>query len=166
MKIIFLDFDGVILTTRTCIAGGRGYTRSGPDQVTMRALHRIGCTGRVQLVISSTHRDSGETHCHKILDAFAFDHPLTQFLHPDWRTDGEHDNNGMQARPGQIERWLAAHPDVTDYRILDDDLWMWTEHQKPRWAQCDPHNGLQWLEMDELMKWAEVPKPAALAAAA
>lgn len=58
------------------------------------------------------------------------------------------------SRPREIEDWLAAHPEVTDYRILDDEDHLWTDIQRQKWLQCDPLNGLQAEEMNCLFEWA------------
>lgn len=146
MRILFLDFDGVILTMRTCIADGLGHSGSKPDPVACSAIRRA-CEGGVKIVVSSTWRKF--TRCHAKLGQAG----LEDFLHDDWRTDHTHDD-----RPKAIADWLAAHPEVTDYRILDDDHFLWTAEQAKRWLRCCAYNGLQWLEMEELMKWAGVTR--------
>jgi hypothetical protein len=155
MKVIFLDFDGVILTLRTCMAGGQGWTNSPPDYPLMLALKRMGEKG-VRLVISSTHREFGEGHCFKILDHFAPQIKLTDYLLTDWRTGVREDKQFINSRPSQIAEWLSRHPEVTDYRILDDEHWNWTEDQRPKWARCHPHHGLMSRGLIRLLEWSGV----------
>lgn len=161
MKIIFLDFDGVILTLRTSIAGGRGFTRSTPDFTVMTALHRA-CLAGAKLVISSAHRDLGQEHCVQILDAFQPVIKLSQYLHQVWRTVSDFDppmGSHPASRPKQIDEWLSRHPDTTDYRILDDDAFPWTPEQQKKWLRCDSHAGMGWQSLEYLLEWSGAEKP-------
>jgi hypothetical protein len=145
MRVIFLDFDGVILTMRCAIADGRGHSGSAPDPLACAVIRRA-CEAGVRLVISSAWRSSKERVMEKLTQG-----GLEPFLLPGWRT-----RNNSENRPLVIAEWLEAHPEVFDYRILDDDPFDWTPDQRRRWLQCDPLNGFQWEEMAELLKWAGV----------
>lgn len=151
MKIIFLDFDGVILTGRTMMARlpARGFSNANPDPVLCDLLRHCCETG-IQIVVSSTWREIGDKAKSKL-----FDVDLEQFLHADWRT------GSFENRPREISEWLARHPEVTDYRIIDDDDHHWTAEQMPLWIQCHPYDGMLFNEMRALAEWAGLlEKPA------
>jgi len=146
MKVIFLDFDGVILTLRTCAAHGRGWSSAAPDPVLSQVLRRVCGTG-VRIVVSSAWRDM--TTCRpKLAEA-----DLEQFLHQDWRT-GEINLEAARSRPAEIAEWLSRHPEVTDFRILDDEQWFWTEDQVPRFLKCCSENGAGARLMIALLEWS------------
>lgn len=155
MKVIFLDFDGVILTLRTCVAGAKGWTNSPPDYTLMLALKRMGDAG-VRIVISSTHREFGKPHCRKILNFFPRLH-VWPFVLEDWKTkDGGN-------RPAEITEWLSRHPEVTDWRIVDDDAFPWTEEQDQKWIRCPSLEGISSEELIKLCEWARITRKQMLA---
>lgn len=143
MKIVFLDFDGVLLTWRTRMAHGGASSNGRPDGVVCALLNRV-CALGIHIVVSSAWRDH-EPSCKQKLAQGG----LLRFLHPDWRT-----NPKGYARPKEIADWLAAHPEVTDYRILDDEDHGWTAEQRGKFLACHPMDGMLGTEMEELAKWA------------
>lgn len=72
-----------------------------------------------------------------------------RFLHEDWRTDPKGFN-----RSKEVSDWLSAHPEVCDYRILDDEDHGWTPEQNAKFLACHPMEGMQSPEMEALAKWA------------
>lgn len=156
MKIIFLDFDGVILTGRTMLARlpAKGFSAARPDPVLCDLLKHC-CENGVKIVVSSTWREIGDKAKSKLFDA-----DLEQFLHPDWRTIS------TECRPAEIHEWLTRHPEVTDYRIIDDDDHHWDcsglpsiPDQRPHWLPCCSENGMQFHEMHALAEWAGLMDP-------
>lgn len=143
MKVIFLDFDGVLLTWRTKMAYGGGWSAGRPDRVVCALLERVCSTGP-RIVVSSAWRDFEPTCKQKLEQG-----DLTEFLHEDWRTEPRTYN-----RPREIQDWLTAHPDVEDYRIIDDEDHGWTEAQRAKFLPCHPMEGMQSAEMEALAKWA------------
>jgi hypothetical protein len=154
MKIIFLDFDGVILTARTqaaarAEAGQRvGWSRANPDQLVCAVL-RACCAQGCRLVISSAWRDMGPK-CDEKLKAGR----LADLLHADWRTTLQTSGGLASDRPWQIAEWLSRHPEVTSYRIVDDEDWHWTGDQRIRFVKCDPMDGMPGKAMHALLSWA------------
>jgi len=148
MKVIFLDFDGVILTLRCSLADGKGWSASDPDPLTCSVIRRA-CEAGVRLVISSAWRCNKERVMEKLRAG-----GLQDYLLPGWRT-----RNNSENRPHIIHEWLNAHPEVTDYRILDDDAFAWTPEQETRWLRCDPRDGMMWKEMVSLLRWAGTIEP-------
>lgn len=160
MKAIFLDFDGVLLTMRTSIAGGKGWTRSAPDFTAMQLLYRCGEAG-VKIVISSAHRTHGRTHCDGILDFYAHTFTLTDYVLTDWRTKCAMtmgDDFTSMSRSVEIAEYLARHPEIDDYLIIDDEPHNWTPEQHNRWVQCDGLEGMTVPCMKIIKDWAGVTK--------
>ncbi len=147
MKIIFLDFDGVLMTLRTKVADQTTWSGSEPDPLVLKLLWRV-CSatqglGRqaVQIVLSTAWRSNLEA-CQAKLGV------LNAFLHPDCCT------GDRGSRTLEIADWIAAHPGVTDYRILDDEDHQWTDEQRRHWLTCHPYDGMMAEEMHALAEWA------------
>ncbi len=144
-RVIFLDFDGVILTYRTLLASEhRGHSQANPDPL-LCSLIRMACMKGIAIVVSSSWRDS-ERFCREKLA----DGRILRFLHADWRT-GE--INTSNSRSLEVEAWLKSHPEVSDYRILDDDDFQWTPEQRARWYECSPYDGMSAMDMKDLSEW-------------
>lgn len=155
-RVIFLDFDGVIMTLRLALATGQGWVDPPPDPLATMFLRRI-CEIGVKIVVTSTWRkhELGGWGCakNKLKEG-----NLLEFLHEDWRTiqvpwgtDGSRDT-----RPREITEWLSRHPEVTDYRIIDDDSFAWTPEQDAKWIRCHPGDGLPSEGMIELLDWLKI----------
>jgi hypothetical protein len=54
-------------------------------------------------------------------------------------------------RGQQIQRWLAAHPEVTSYAIIDDDSDM-LESQAPHFVQTDHEEGMLYAHARQIQK--------------
>lgn len=135
-RILFLDLDGVLNSRRTCMAFGD--FPHGLDPLAVAKFDPVGlalvrhfcrATG-ARVVLSSSWR----------------------ILHP-WREVGEAlqlpiiDATPRLAGPrGQeIAAWLAAHPEVEQWAILDDDGDMLPE-QLPRFVHTRHDEGLVWAD--------------------
>jgi hypothetical protein len=118
MKIVFLDFDGVLVNARS-FNPAPGVTRSGPyagaDPPCVAALNRILLTTGARIVITSTWRYGRSLE------------DLQELLRS-WGVSGQ--VVGLTPRGGnrgdQIATWLrgnrsAKDNDVQRYAILDDD---------------------------------------------
>lgn len=149
MKIIFLDFDGVILTLRTCVAHDKpGWSSAPPDPVLVNVIKRC-CDSGVRICVSSSWRDA-EDQCKAKLEECG----LINYLHADWKTPELRGKEATWDRRLEIDDWLKRHPEVKDYRILDDDNWAWHAEQKERFLKCDPHDGASAQVMIALLEWA------------
>lgn len=151
MKIIFLDFDGVILTLRTCVANFGGWNRAQPDPVLVDVLKRA-CLAGVRIVVSSTWR-TDEPTCKAKLDECG----LLEYLHDDWRTVQLNITEAVGERPAEIQEWLNRHV-VSDYRILDDDTWAFTSHQQERFLKCHEEDGASGRVLIALRDFAGLSK--------
>lgn len=131
MKIVFLDIDGVVTSARD----------NGFRDFNLHVVHwlRFICTeAGAKIVISSTWRHSHDKAFWKTI--------FGELIHDDWRTpDGLRKSEGglwlSPIRGDEVAEWLAKHPEVERYAILDDDS-DFREEQKPNFIKTDSHNGM------------------------
>lgn len=172
MRIIFLDVDGVLNSTRsfcgtqTTVGQSREeWNISVVDPVAVGLIRRCIEEHDLCLVISSTHRQH-------------FLKPETEYVElPDGRA-GMMRNQcdlpvmaeyfgklGMPAdkvvgwtpdlfiagrcRGDEIQHYLDNHPEVEAYAILDDSSDM-LEHQLPFFAHCDANDGMTFAAFQQL----------------
>ena len=141
MRVIFLDIDGVLNSTRTCIATG-GYpgeeleakdlTRF--DWIAIGLLRRLCESSGIQIVLSSSWRIIVDIK--KLGDAMGL--PIidkTPVL--------------ASSRGNEIARWLSEHPEVEQWAIIDDDSDM-LDSQRSRFVRTDGHEGYSWVNHLEL----------------
>ena len=143
MKVIFLDIDGVLNSHRTAIAfGGMPFDakahRHRFDEVALRLIDGIATTAGANIVLSSSWRnDSNWQQIGPALGLAIIDR-TPSYLGP---------------RGKEIAAWLAAHPEVQSYAIVDDDGDMLPE-QKPFFVHTNMFEGFTWdcaCKLAELM---------------
>lgn len=145
MKLIFLDFDGVICTPRAF--NSQRYI----EDMDLRWLDQIASylistaiedSGiEVKIIISSTWRHFGIDICKKILGD-----NLGKYLHEDWNT------LDLWDRSKEIESWLESHEgEFSDYIILDDECFNFNEEQLSRQVKSDTYDGFSLANHIELL---------------
>lgn len=145
-KILFLDVDGVICTRRSHLAFGKeGSGWFHWDPVGCAAIIKA-CAKGVRLVVSSTWRK--DMHKDELDANFKTHGFLPEYLHPDWRT-----RDLMRGRGADIDDWLARHPEIQNYKILDDDSDM-LEHQLSHFIQTDGEEGMTSDNIKKLLNWS------------
>jgi len=124
MKVIFLDFDGVIALTKNGDAHGISL-----DLVDL--LNDIILSTNAKVVVSSDwRRHRSITDLQSILVDKDF---LGMVI------DKTDDSDNFDCRSDEIHNWLNAHPDITSFIILDDlDLFGFGD----KFLQTDPTVGL------------------------
>jgi hypothetical protein len=140
MKVVFLDIDGVLNSQRTCIAFGgfphetTGFHREMFDEVAVSLIRGIVNTAQAKIVLSSSWRisnpfkDVGVNLRLPIIDA-------TPSL--------------TGPRGAEIAVWLAAHPEVEQYAIVDDDDDM-LDGQLSRFVHTSGMDGFTWQNASQL----------------
>lgn len=139
-RVLFLDFDGVLNSHRTAIAfsgvswAGSGGIRAKMDEVAVRLVGGIVRRAGAGVVLSTSWR-----------------------THPDWKTygpaldlpviDRTPDLHGP--RGADIAAWLAVHPEVERYAIVDDDADMLPE-QLPYFVKTEHADGLTFAAATKL----------------
>jgi hypothetical protein len=147
-KVLFLDIDGVLNSYRSCYAFNgfpHSFTGKCRDKFdwTAVALVRNLCeeTG-ASIVLSSSWRIGRVVHeCANGLDL-----PIFDFTPRIAGYDGK-------VRGDEIDAWLKAHPEVTQYAIVDDDSDMLLG-QLPRFVKTTHEDGLSFanfLALKELL---------------
>jgi hypothetical protein len=146
-KVIFLDIDGVLCTTKAHLAYSTQLLMRHYDPVSTRLLARLCRETGAELVLSSTWRISFDLcHMNALLMNAGFDDVP---WHQAWRTPKMYD----ESRGHEIEAWLDNHGKVTPprYCILDDDSDM-LAHQLPFFVQTDTHEGFGYKEYEKAGK--------------
>ena len=141
MRVIFLDIDGVLNSTRTCIATG-GYPGEELadkdlarfDWIVIGLIRRLCESSGIQIVLSSSWRILVDIK--KLADALGL--PII-------------DKTPVLAasRGHEIAKWLAERPEVEQWAIIDDDSDM-LDGQRSRFVRTDGHEGYSWLNHLEL----------------
>lgn len=135
MKVIFLDIDGVLnhekhykwlMETDEPTPLQRVYPYSEFNPESCRLLKEIIWETGAQIVVSSSWRLDGEARLNILFKFFGL--PRIYSTTPCLNT----------ARGIEIGAWLAAHPEVTNYVILDDDEDMNIE-QIPFFIKTNPY---------------------------
>lgn len=138
MKVLFLDIDGVLNSTKTCVAFG-GYPMElhhieAFDKAAIRLIQRLCDSAGVQVVLSSAWRLS-----HDFKDVGkALDLPIID------RTPSLLGPRGLE-----INAWLSNHPEVEAFAIIDDDSDMLPD-QLPRFVQTNNREGMTWGDFEKL----------------
>lgn len=119
MRVVFLDFDGVLnATTGDVDDGGELWTASWLDPTMVGRLAHVVAETRAAVVVSSSWRQRRSV---AELDAILAQRGYAggvldvtpRLPRP---AEGEH-----HVRANEITAWLADHPDVESFVILDDE---------------------------------------------
>lgn len=161
LKILFLDFDGVLNSERTFQALGgypddfRPAERAKFDPVAIALIAKLCRETGAKIVVSSAWRNLHSVEeCAQELGLPIIDQ--TPYLGADVYA------SGVQ-RGDEIQAWLDQHPEVTHYAIVDDMLDM-LESQLHRFVQTDPDNGLSHKDYMNLRNLLErAPEETAIA---
>ena len=141
MKVLFRDIDGVLNSTKTCVATG-GYPmelhhRAGFDWMAIKLLQRLCDSSGLQIVLSSAWR-----LYHPVKEvAEAFELPIID--------ETPHSSPDGFERGYEIRDWLARHPEVTTYAIIDDNPDM-LEEQMPYFVHTSGFEGMTWANFSQL----------------
>ncbi|MGV9714074.1 HAD domain-containing protein [Gordonia sp. NPDC003424] len=105
MKVLFLDIDGVVNSRRTSVRHGRIV---GIDPTLAKRVRRIIAETECEVVLSSTWRlweeNVAEVRAEVTPDLYGMTPSIP-----------------LAPRGDEIEQWLADHPEVTRYAIVDDN---------------------------------------------
>lgn len=135
MKVIFLDIDGVLnheqhykwlMETNEPTPLQEVYPYSEFNPKSCQLLNEIIKETDAKIVVSSSWRLNGENRLNSLFKYFGL--PRIYSITPCLNT----------ARGIEIDAWLAAHPEVDKYVILDDDEDM-NEHQLPYFIKTNPY---------------------------
>jgi len=142
MKVLFLDFDGVLNSTTRARAGIPYHDLMPTALLWLRYLHKH----RVCIVVSSTWRKS---HTKSDLERYLTVPVLD--VTPDLKHNAP--------RGHEIELWLRRHPGVERYAIIDDSSDM-LPGQHPYFVLTDHDHGMQLDHFIAVCRVLTVPLPA------
>lgn len=111
MKVIFLDFDGVMNTAKHC--SKPGYWKDPCDTPHVEVLNTIIERTGAKVVISSVWRMDGIDNCRMYLGNKGFKGEIIGTTPVDSK-------NG-DTRGHEIQEWMDTHPGVEKFVVLDDD---------------------------------------------
>lgn len=139
MKVLFLDIDGVMNTTKTeVLLGDSSSLQERPelyfDPLALTFIKAISKKG-VKIVLSSTWRIG------RVLPELQKMFSFELFSKTDWIIDG--------CRGDEIKRWLKNNPGVENYVILDDDKDMLPE-QLDNFVHICEHEGITYKNMTKI----------------
>lgn len=135
MKVLFLDIDGVLNSSRTLLAYGsypHGLDREQMqrfDAVAIKLVQRLCRLTQAKVVVSSSWRLG-----RKFEDFLVFGLPIYGRT-PIYTEDH---------RGKEIAAWLSEHPEVSRYAIVDDSKSEILPEQKDWFVQTDPQNGFMY----------------------
>lgn len=141
MKVLFLDIDGVLNSRRSCFAfGGFPHNATGPerqmfDEVAVRLVAGIVRAAGAKVVLSSTWRK--HENWTEIGPALGL--PIIDRTPISWKG----------RRGEEIAEWLAAHPEVESYAIVDDDSDMLPEQMR-FFVHTSGFDGLSWANAEKM----------------
>lgn len=164
-NIIFLDVDGVLNTTRTCIAN-RGYKyreneiyHKELDPIGAGILMRVLDEFDAKIVVSSVWRlgsvlENGPGTEHLLFNNFDELGLIPYLYKPDtnqWRTKLIQNH----IRGTEVDMWLKDHgQNIKNYVIIDDDI-DFLEHHRSHFVKTDANVGLtykSYVRMTDIFK--------------
>ena len=161
MRLIFLDFDGVINTMGTYgrfhAAGEVLSNRLPVEPSCMEILNRIIERTGAKVVVSSSWRNfarGDRTMLQGLLAREGFRGEVVGVTPPSFRLKelvrwGERDRNWSQ-RGDEIKKWLDEQPEKHEFVVLDDDSDM--DVVKDRFVQTDCREGLQEKHLEQVLR--------------
>lgn len=143
-KVLFLDMDGVLCTTRSHYAYSRMALYRHLDPIGCRLVQRLCSETKAKLVLSSAWRAVYDfSAMYTILCNGGFSE--LEF-HSSWRTP---DFNGLHSRGQEIKHWLNENGNPR-YCILDDQTDMLPE-QQPYFVLTDTRDGFLMSHYDKAL---------------
>jgi len=119
MRVVFLDFDGVLNAETSEVDDSvEMWSASWLDRAMVQRLARLVERAGARVVVSSSWRQRRTiAELQEILGVHGFAVAILDVTPRHTRpAEGE-----RLVREGEISAWLAAHPEVTSFVILDDD---------------------------------------------
>jgi hypothetical protein len=143
MKIIFLDYDGVL----TANPNDTTYALD-PTIVQIHLSNILNDTSTEDdptkiVCISTWRKDQDEQTAYRKCIKPLIHAGLNQYshIHEDWRTKDLEGQDEDMTRGDEVDEWLFRHPEVTNYVIIDDEgIGSYKEHH--RLVQTDTYQGM------------------------
>lgn len=149
MKVLFLDMDGVLCTTRAHVAYSTQLLMRHLDPVSTRLVARLLKETGTLVVLSSTWRLHFDLSAmNTILMNGGFDDVP---WHKNWRTPTAPRLSMHWTRGQEIGAWLGDNSPIERFVILDDDDDMLPDHM-PFFVHTDTHEGFGFKDYEKALK--------------
>lgn len=142
MKVLFLDFDGVLNVWPNPSRSGDFHK---PSCVNLELL--LSRVPDLKIVISSSWRTYGLAACRDILKSNGIDPRRVIDVNGDEQSPVDSNHRGYQ-----VDAWLKRHPEVKKFAIVDDQS---DFHQKHRLVKTNKYVGLTQANVESLIKLLE-----------
>jgi histidinol phosphatase-like enzyme len=144
VKILFLDFDGVINPHNQFDLSG-DFSKTACSHVQMM-LTKIP---DLRIVVSSSWREKGLPAVREILKSNGIDSTKVIDI-----TEGPKEKHGeKKAREHHIEHWLNSHPEIEKFVIIDDEAEL--KELKHKYVKPNPYVGFTQKDMESALKILE-----------
>ena len=147
-KVIFLDIDGVICNLRNNLEQAENYgLHCQLDPVAINLINRLCFKTGAKVVISSSWASFHGLGATRL--ALEVAGMQNKYFHKDGMTPRESSDRGQQ-----ILDWLAKHPEIENFCILDDDNFDIRPYEKcePYFVQTDGEEGLLLKDYKKCLK--------------
>lgn len=148
MKVIFLDFDGVITSLKS-------KWRLMPDK--MDLVRRICEETDAKIVISSSWRMADLKNTISYITCpiapYVDGNPYSLVEFTIGVTDFLFKDNDKSPRGDEIKAWLDSHPNVEDYIILDDNGFDFYDFQLPHYIETSYETGISEDDVEKAIKY-------------
>jgi HAD domain in Swiss Army Knife RNA repair proteins len=119
MRIVFLDFDGVLnADTAEVDTSSEMWSAAWLDATMVARMARLVQEANARVVVSSSWR---QRRSREELESILAERGFTQGVHDVTPRLPRPPEGERFIRANEIAAWLATHPDVTEFVILDDD---------------------------------------------
>lgn len=152
MKVVFLDFDGVVnipsgdfIKDHPIITCGHTAEDELNDTVGMGLVNALCLENNAEIVVSSSWRTAGLEKMRNLL----YRSGLDKRIKVQGCTPFGISFSGMRGK--EIRAYLKDRKEITDYVILDDDS-DFLDEQKPHLVKCDGYYGFKLHEFLEARK--------------
>lgn len=156
MKVIFLDFNGVLQSVASIIYHNRRRVMGLENGSSIALFCPIACSNLeyileecpdAWIVVSSSWR---KNHTVQQLQEIFVENKMMPSRILDTTPDLESSDLKEKTRGAEIQAWLKNHPDVLDFVIIDDFNDM--EPYKDRLVQVNSNNGLTFTDAEKVIE--------------
>lgn len=146
-KIIFLDVDGVLnrcegMWVKTLPQVHQRLPLVTEANIVSVLNHLVSQRDEIRIVVSSTWRKICADYL-EFEEKTGVDHRL---IHEDWRTGNFGD------RADQVREWLYRHPEVTQYVVVDDNVYNFKDYPEIPLIQTHERYGITYEDFVDIFR--------------
>jgi hypothetical protein len=141
MKIVFVDFDGVLNPFMTFSGTGK-FSKMACSHISDMLIK----VPDLRIVVSSSWRAKGLESVRETLKDNGIDPTKVIDI-----TEGPKERHGQpKAREHHIEHWLSAHPEIENFVIIDDEAEL--KELDHKYVKPNPYVGFTKKDMEKALK--------------